>query len=496
MRNLYMVSILSFLTTVMSIAQNPEELSLFSISQLTYEGAFRLEASEFGVSDLNYSEGPIAYNSKNHSLFIVGHAHQQAIAEFGIPELVKSEVLADLNMVDSPLQPFVQVLDGTPDGNPEGIDRIGGLYVVNNGGRQQLLVNGYEYYDAPGDNSLTTLVINDANNLETSSLKGYMNFQGGAGHTSGWISPIPTIWQQVLEGSHITGQSSGIPIISRTSVGPSAFSFQMEEALAATNEIATKILMDFSLAEPLNEDLANETGTNDIWTHLSRATYGFIVPGTRTYMTLGNSGGHISGVCYKCSQDDGNLCGGYCPPQASDEYQHYWLWDMQDLLKVKNGTLASHEVLPYDYGIFNTPFQASGMRAVGGGSFDSTTGNLYLTVQKGDTEQGTYARPPVVVVYNVNGPISNTPETVNVPIDETTNIRIYPNPTSDKITVSGLISESKILLTDVRHKVLKNITTTESTAEVDLTPFSVGLYFISIQNKETGTLHTEKIVKR
>jgi len=489
--------IVSFVLGISSMfAQNPEELPLFSMTQLTYEGAFRLEASDFGASDLNYSEGPIAYNPQNHSLFIVGHAHQQAIAEFAIPELVKSEVLADLNMVDSPLQAFVQVLDGTPDNNPEAIDRIGGMYVINNYGQQQLVVNGYEYYDAPGNNSLTTLVVNDASNLESSTIKAYLNFQGGAGHTSGWISQVPSVWQDILEGSHITGQSSGIPIISRTSVGPSAFSFDMVTALSATNEIETSTLLDFSLANPLNEDLSNENGTNDIWTHLSRVTYGFIVPGTRTYLTIGNSAGHGSGICYKCTQDDGNLCGGYCAPESADYYQHYWLWDVLDLIKVKNGEIQPYEVLPYDYGTFNTPFQDGSMRPIGGGSFDPATGNLYLSVNKGDTEQGTYARPPVIVAYNVNGPVSNTPETVNVPFDDTTNIRIYPNPTSDQITVSGLPAESKILLTDIQHKVLRDIDTSDSILEINMTPYSVGMYFISIENKTTGELLTEKILRR
>ena len=253
-----------FILAIASVyAQNPDELPLFSMTQLTYEGAFRINAGVFGASDINYSQGPIAYNAQNHSLFIVGHAHQQAIAEFAIPELVISESLGNLNMAEAPIQVFSAVLDRTPDNNPEGIDRVGGLYVVTEGGTQRLLVNAYEYYDAPADNSLTTLMVNDANDLKNSSVKGYMEFMGGAGHTSGWLSPIPLVWQTILEGSHITGQSSGIPIISRTSVGPSAFSFRMEDVLTATNTIPTTTLLDFSLQQPLHEDLSNDSLEND-----------------------------------------------------------------------------------------------------------------------------------------------------------------------------------------------------------------------------------------
>ncbi|MGC1516226.1 MAG: T9SS type A sorting domain-containing protein [Maribacter sp.] len=474
-------------------AQEASNLPLFDISQLTYEGAFRIEASSNGVSDVNYAQGPIAYNYDNHSLFIVGHAHQQAIAEYAIPEIVKSEVLSELNMVQNPIQSFSQVLDKATDGNPQKINSVGGLYYINHGGQGKLMVNGYEYYDAPGDNSVTTLMIEDAAAIENSSLNGYYAFEGGAGHTSGWISPIPEAWKSILEGSHITGQSSGIPIISRLSVGPSAFAFEMSDALTATTSIATKTLLDFNLAEPLQSDLSNDSKTNEVWTHLSRATYGFVVPGTRTYLTIGNSGGHESGVCYKCTQDNGNLCGGYCPPQAQDAYQYYWLWDMNDLVAVKEGRLLAHEVTPYDYGKFNSPFQAGGSKDIGGGSFDPSTGNLYLSIQSGDTEQGTYARPPVITVYNVNGAVLTENEPVDV---ATVHITVYPNPTSASIFIEGLTATSIIELTDVNGKRVKTLKTEASALEVDLSMLSSGMYVVTVRSLSTEALFAEKIIKR
>jgi len=471
-------------------AQNPEELPLFNINQLTYSGAFRMSASSNGVSDLNYSQGPIAYNAKNHSLFIVGHAHQQAIAEYAIPDLVESEVLSDLIMVTEPIQVFSKVLNKATGGNPEGIDRVGGLYVVNESGQDRLIVNAYEYYDAPADNTLTTLILDNANDIENATANGYYKFNGGAGHTSGWLSTIPTNWQEKLGGTHITGQSSGIPIISRASVGPSAFAFNMQDLLNTTDNINTVKLLDFSLTNRLHDDLSNETLNNDIWTHLSRSVYGFVVPGTRTYLTIGNSGGHSSGVCYKCTQDNGNLCGGYCTPVASDNYQYYWLWDLKDLIAVKNGVLEAHEVYPYDYGLFSSPFQAGSMRRIGGGSFDPITGNLYLSIQKGDTEQGTYARPPVIVVYKVDSEALSNNEPV---IDE---IMIYPNPTSDNIFVSGLYDTSTIRITDVIGKTIKIFETNEKTAEIDLSTFASGTYFISIRNEVTQIRYIKKIIKK
>ncbi len=105
-------------------AKASQEPSLLRITDLQYVGAFRLPARKCGQSDLNYSEGPIAWNPDRQPLFIVGRAHQQAIAEFAIPELVDSTVLAQLNMADDPLQPFARILDRAAGGDPEGNNRI------------------------------------------------------------------------------------------------------------------------------------------------------------------------------------------------------------------------------------------------------------------------------------------------------------------------------------------------------------------------------------
>ncbi len=376
-----------------------QDLPLFEVSDMLYQGAFRLPAGDYGNSNLNYAEGPIEYNSTNHSLFIVGHSHQQAIAEFSIPDLVDG-TLDQLNFGTN-LQPFVSTLGAAACGNTQNIDRVGGMKMVSG----RLLVNGYQYYDAGGSVTHTTLAIEDPSDLTNSAVQGYFELAGGAGHTSGWISEIPQVWQGLLGGTHISGQSSGIPIISRTSVGPSAFAFSPAEALSDCEDpgIPTVRLLDFSLDEPLASDLYNSTGENDIWTHLSRATYGLIVPGTRTYLTVGFSGGHQSGVCYKCTQDNGNLCGGYCAPEAADYAQYYWLWDLNDLLAVKNGQMESYDVRPYDYGPWSTAFD-SGSRAIGGGAFDEENGILYLSIQRADTGQGTYANPPVIVAYQIANP--------------------------------------------------------------------------------------------
>ena len=138
------------------------------------------------------------------------------------------------------------------------------------------------------------MVLRDANHLGASNIDGFFTIAGGAGHTSGWISALPADWQAPLGATHITGQSSGIPIISRTSVGPSAFGFdptKLAHGADTQNPIPSVKLLDFTLGDPLHGDLDNSEGGNDLWTHLSRVVYGFVVPGSRSYVTVGHSGG-------------------------------------------------------------------------------------------------------------------------------------------------------------------------------------------------------------
>lgn len=387
----------------------PRKLPLLSIKGLQYVGAFRLPSRKYGKSDLNFSQGPIAFNPDKQSLFIVGHSHQQAIAEFAIPELVASKVLTKLNMAGEPIQPFAPILSRPSGGNPDGNNRIGGMMYVPGPNGPELLVNTYEYYDAPANNTLSMLVMRNANNLARCEVDGYFEVAGRPGHTAGWMSPIPAEWRAALGGGFLSGSSSGIPIISRTSVGPSAFAFNPLDLVGArpvATPISTIRLLDFSLAHRLHDDLSNDSRKNDLWNHLSRAVYGIIIPGTRTYATFGHSGGNGSGIGYKIVQDNGKRSGGYSSHAAKDNYHYYWFWDVNDLVRVRSGKIKSYDVRPYEYGIFRTPFEGSSCK-LGGGAFDASTGRIYLTAQHADNEQGAYANPPVVMALSSGDTLLN-----------------------------------------------------------------------------------------
>ncbi|MCZ6820480.1 MAG: hypothetical protein O7G31_13460 [Calditrichaeota bacterium] len=379
-----------------SIAQTVDSLPLADIQGLVYEGAFQVSSSTFGESRINYAEGPIAYNPTNHSLYVVGHGHQQAIAEFPIPELVGGSDLSELNVVSSPNQLFSRVLGRPKSGNPQNMNRIGGLAVING----ELIVNTYEYYDADRNTTNTTLVIRNPGNLSSSIIDGYYNLSPGA-HASRWISRIPLQWRNLLGGEYIAGSSSGKPIISRHSVGPSAFAFdpaRMADGTPANTTIPTNTALDFSLANPLHDDLSNDSGSNKLWTHVSFAAYGFIIPNSRSYLTIGHSGGHNGGIGYKITQDNGNQCGGYCSRIASDNYNYYWLWDINDLVRVKEGKVSPSSVRPYAFGQLPMPFQQSGFNEISGASFDSESGRLYVSLDGAGSGESS----PVFAVFSLS----------------------------------------------------------------------------------------------
>ena len=370
---------------------------VMSFDEISFAGAFTLPADTFGDSSLNYAQGVMEVN--DGSLFIVGHEHEDAIAEFFIPDLTASFDINSLASAGAPVQQFSSVLNRIANGNSEDLNQITGLEVIDG----SLVVNAIEFYNASADNTTTTFVVSDASDLDGSSVSALHRMQGSA-RASGWLSKIPDDWREQLGAGYISGNASGDPIISRHSAGPSAFAVDFPANLRDTTSrtIAASELQGFSLSEPLHADLFNDSGSNALWTHISHARYGFIVPGTRTYMTLGWSGGHASGVSYKNTLEDGHECPGHCPNSLTDFYNFYWLWDMDDWTRVQNGEIQPHQILPYEYGEFDLPFQTTEyINEIGGASFDEATGILYISVLRANPSG--FNNPPVIVAFNVTG---------------------------------------------------------------------------------------------
>lgn len=388
--------------------EQAEEMPLIDISALQYLGGFRLPSDLFGADELSthsFSPGPIAFNPTNKSLFTVSHDRHQGIGEFRIPSIVNSDDPNDFAMA-SVLQNFTTFHED--GGTLTGIDnyfRITGMTLAND----KLVVNYINWYDAAGRETDTSVVFQNPKNLASSNIVGPFQLRGAA-HAAGWLTPIPSEWKGMLDGDHIAGHSHG-SIVSRLSVGPPAHVLNVSDLTnGAAGAVATTAVLDFSLSKPLhdtrvynletdsvNDILYNENKQNKLWTIISGASYGFIVPDTGTYMTLGYAGGFESGLGYKITQTDGNLCGGPCSFDPADNYNYYWLWKVTDMVNVKNGLLEAHELRPYAHGQLDTRGNSARLK---GAAYDPATQRLYVSLQRGDTIP-TYAKPPLILVYQL-----------------------------------------------------------------------------------------------
>jgi len=389
--------------------EQAEAMPLINISALKYEGGFRLPSDQFGDSELSthsYSSGAFTFNPANNSLFTTSHERQGGIGEFAIPSVVKSNDPNEFSTATM-LQNFRTFHQA--GAAPTGIDdyfQVTGLAVVNN----KLVVNFMDWYDAGGLETDTSAVFQNPDNLRDSDVIGPFQIEGAA-RTSGWLTPIPDIWQDALGGDYIAGHAHG-SILSRLSVGPPAYSLNVGDLTNATEggPIASNELVNFDLVNPLydtsvynletdslNYIMYNDSLENTLYTQVSGAAHGFIVPNTGTYMTLGFAGGFESRIGYKNTQTDGNVCDGPCSFDPEDNYNFYWLWKVSDLMKVKRGLMLPKDVRPYEHGKLDT----LGSRAqIRGAAYDYANKRLYVSLHKGDTT-ATYSRPPLILVYSL-----------------------------------------------------------------------------------------------
>ena len=393
-------------------------LPLWDIDEMNYAGGFRVKHSKYGESDFHsadFSLGVFTYNPERHSIFLAGNPRVGSVAEYSVPEIVNTTNISEFEMSTTPLQRYRTIWEQDDPVTREltGIGRyfrITGMELVN----ESLIVNYINWYDANATETDTSLVITDANNLAESEVKGPYQLSGVV-HAAGWISGVPVDWQAELGGTHILGNMTGAAINSRLSLGPTAFVFNPAETILADDPgpVESKRLMSFPLPNMLydrgiygdNIDfefvLRNEDLRNKLWTNISGASYGFIIPGTRTYMTIGRSGGHESGVGYKITQDNGHTCGGPCPYLAGDAHSYYWLWDVNYFIRVQSGEIQPHDIRPYDYGVFDTGLQEIAGR-ISGGHFDPTSNRLFVSYALADNLL-TYPRTPLFLVYDING---------------------------------------------------------------------------------------------
>lgn len=386
------------------IAHAQSTAPLMTIDQLQFKGAFRIPSANFGSSSANYSFGVIGFNPDHNSIYLAGNETEGSIAEFAIPQIVNSTTLSNLKTAASPLQPFANVVGKASIDVRQGI-KVSGIFY--SGGK--LLVNVYRFYDQSPFLETPTLILSNANDIKGSTTGGYISTGGGSA-AAGWVSPIPAELQSMLGGPYMCGWTSSTAraLVYNTSEGPAAWSFDPVTAMAKNaTSIPTNQLMSFSPDDGMvtRDQLYNNDHTNKLWTFVSEASWGMVMPGTRTYFVVGGSGGHNSGVAYGDPPYGGYKA--YYAIDPKDRYPYYWLFDVNDFDKVRKGQMKPSAIKPYAYGVFNAPYAPVGnWNPIGGGAFDPATGTMYLSVYRADTSSG--GNPPIILAYQV-GPAKPSP---------------------------------------------------------------------------------------
>ncbi|WP_299875553.1 hypothetical protein [uncultured Cocleimonas sp.] len=369
-------------------------LGLQATLDIEYLGAFRALAG--GDSSSDYAVGILGHNPDNNSLFMVGHSHHNSIAEFAIPdEFSLAEEASDILKADV-LQEFVSILDKRDIGQQT--NRIDGILFY----KQNLLVTSEIWYDAAGTNKDNLQVFSNPNDLASSSFKGMLQIQGGA-RSAGYMSKIPANLVSTLGSEYLVGWASNHSITSRYSQGPSLNLFNPQDAVDADITVDNTVAVEAKMVFPFEDGKQIVADSNSykldispIWGPVSKAKYGFIIPGTSLFMAVGSHGGIHSGIGYKITQDNGNLCGGPCTYEADDNYNYFWLFDVNDMLTAEDPWL----VQPISYGKWSHPYDKAGKHNILGASYDDATSTLYMSLSNAG-QVGTYDRPPLILAYKV-----------------------------------------------------------------------------------------------
>ncbi len=353
-----------------------------------YLGAFRVPEEDIAASTFAWGGGAAGFNENNNSLFLVGHIQQQQVGEISIPTIINSLNVNDLQRAVV-LQPFRDLLIQAPSplNDINGV-YIGGLMVEND----RLVGTAYLYYDG-GGNTLISHFLLSSTDLALATVSGLFQVGNlGGGYVGGYIVQIPPEWQQQLGASYFTGQAA-ISIISRTSLGPAAFGFDINDLGV---DIAPMISYVYYPIE--NPTLGDYESNNSFFNGTTSIVGGVFVPNTRSVLFFGSHG--MGDFCYGGSVECNDPVIPYQGTHSIGGIYAYriWAYDVLDFIDVRNGVRQPWEIVPYAVWEFDLPF-ATPSREIGGVAFDPVTGRLFISQVSSD---GDVNWPyPLIHVYDL-----------------------------------------------------------------------------------------------
>jgi len=345
---------------------------LVMAKDLVYQGAFRLPMGAIGGSSFDYGGTALAFNPVRGSLFMVGHAWQQFVAEVTVPTIRGGAGWSDLPFA-TVLQPFTDATEGlmkNVSANPGDSFQVGGLLAY----KDRLYLSVYVYYDASGSQKLSHFVSGLDLSVSGDVRGPYQVGTLGAGFVSGYFGLVPSGWQEALGGPVLNGNCC-LSIISRTSYGPAVFA--IDPAQLGSTPAKAVPLVYYTDSHPLGP-----WGGDSVVFNGSTNVDGIVFPeGTRSVLFFGRQG--LGPWCY----GDGPACNDPTSPAKGGHgypYAYYvWAYDATDLAAVKSGKRKPWDVKPYATWKLDLPFAGFDV-GIKGVAYDPATGRIFVSQYRSD----------------------------------------------------------------------------------------------------------------
>jgi hypothetical protein len=377
---------------------DPTSLRRLELADLKYGGAFRLPATDSNGDNFSAGGGPMAFNPARQSLFIGTRSGR--VAEVSVPTAATSKSIADLPMAEY-LQPFADPAEGRIKEVAEDGAALAGLLVYDG----RLFGSGVIYYDASNTQAVSHFSRPLALDERGATPMRRLGASGRTGLVAGYMALVPPEWHSKLGGPALTGQCC-IPIVSRTSWGPAAFSWDPAE-LQRPGNIDVKPLVYYTSDHPT---LGLWDGSNPSYGGTIQMGGLAVIAGTRTALFVGRNG--LGTFCYGNGTGDEKLANTtgsdgerYCyDPTNSDKGQHaypyryqVWAYDLNDWAAVRAGR-DPWTVKPYGVWPLELPFPEPGVR-VGGVAYDPATQRLFISQMHADRDG--FAYRPLIHVFHI-----------------------------------------------------------------------------------------------
>lgn len=406
MRNT-LIAILLLVASIASAQTDPSTLPLVQQSGLQYLGAFRLPTETVNGDNFTSAGKSMTFNPETNTIYISSY---RGVGEVIVPTPVNSAVIGDLPYATL-VQPF-----GDPAEGHIGLDMPGsgptGLMIYGN----RIYGTATIWYDA----NITQRISHFSHSLRPSETGTFSGWSAvwqpeNAAYVSGFMATVPSEWQAKLGGPALTGQCC-VSIVSRTSNGPAAFSF--DPAKVGQPIVSANPLVYYTTT---HSTLGPWEGSNPTWGATSYIRGMAVIGGTRSLMYFGNNG--LGSYCYGNGTSDPSLGGTQAPdgshwcydPTNAGKGQHaypyryqVWAYDLNDLAAVKAGAKQPWDVVPY--GVWpitlpTTPLQVE----LGGVAYDAAKQIIYVAQLHGDYNQ-IIADAPIIHAFKVtSAPLVDPP---------------------------------------------------------------------------------------